>query len=135
MSNQTIQRENCSGHIYFEEDIEEYLVDNLTKLQEDLEEPPGKTRQRRVDAGILDVIAQDSKGRKVVIELKLGKAKRDALGQLLSYMHDIDRKYHNDTLGVIVAEDFSKKLQKAASYCDKVRLDTYQIDIGFKRFC
>jgi len=135
MSNRTIEKDNCSGHLFYEEDIEEYLVNNLSKLQDDLRKPQGKTRQRRIDSGILDVLAVDGKDRKVVIELKLGTAERDAIGQLLSYMHDIDKTHYNDTLGIIIAEDFSDKLQRASSHVDNVRLDKYHIDIGFQRFC
>ena len=45
--------------------------------------------ERSVDSGFIDITAKAADGTVVVIELKAGTARRDAVGQILSYMGDV----------------------------------------------
>src|SRR2546429_4614470 len=46
-------------------------------------------REQTVPSGRIDITACDQRGATIVIELKVGPADRDAVGQILSYMGDL----------------------------------------------
>lgn len=66
-----------------ERDIQTFLEGNIQLLGEDL---TLVGREHPVPFGRIDLLAKDSRNRLVAIELKLGAANRDSVGQLQSYM-------------------------------------------------
>lgn len=79
--------------------------------------------------GRLDLLAQDSQGRFVVIELKVGKADDKVCGQVLRYMGRVKRNIAQgqDVRGIIVANDFTDRVRFAAEATSNVILKKYEI--------
>ena len=71
--------------------------------------------ERSVASGFIDITARDGDGAIVVIELKTGTARRDAVAQVLSYMGDIaEEEPDSQVRGILVAGDFDRKARAAA---------------------
>lgn len=83
----------------------------------------------QTDAGRIDLLAKDEANYTVVIELKAGKAKDNALGQLLGYMGCIGAKSEKSTnvRGVLVASDFEPRVIYAAKGLPSIKLIKYRI--------
>jgi len=100
--------------------IEDALAENLEVIEEGLRfagkqvEVPG--------VGRIDILAYDKNGTPVVIEVKSGKADDATLTQLLAYMSEIEKKEGKTSRGVIIAEDFTRKLQHAVKTLNNVKL-------------
>jgi hypothetical protein len=82
-------------------------------------------------AGRIDILAVDSSGNTVVIELKAGEADRDAIGQILAYMGDL-RRDGKMTRGILVAGDFTPRLISAASVVPSIELRKYSFNFSFE---
>jgi RecB family endonuclease NucS len=88
--------------------------------------------ERSVDSGLIDITAQDSSGKAVVIELKVGIANQRAVAQILSYMGDIAMEDTGvDVRGILVASDFDKKARAAARMVPRLVLRRYAIHFQF----
>ncbi len=81
-------------------------------------------REKRVEDGIIDFLARDSKGRIVVIEVKDERAGIDAGKQLLRYVKALS-KTGGEVRGILVAPGFSKGLIEflERNGLEKVRYD------------
>lgn len=118
-----------------ERDLQEYLSRDLTQLE------PGLTlftdeglagREVSTEAGKIDILAKDHEDNLVVIELKANKASYGTLGQILSYMASIKNELGaNRVRGIIVAEDFDKKLSLAVTEVPNVSLAKYNVKFDF----
>jgi hypothetical protein len=90
-----IDEEDETGQAFAAEtDLRDFLAKNLNCIEAGL--TLYKTAERSgvefpVDDGRIDILAVDQKGRYVVIELKLGKGRNKAIGQLLYYMGWVDK--------------------------------------------
>jgi len=82
----------------------------------------------KTDAGRIDLLAGDTKGRMVVIELKAGKAKDAALGQLLGYIGCIASEREAEEIrGILVASDFDRRVIYAAKGLPHIKLLQYHV--------
>lgn len=129
------QPQKSKANLRLERNLEKYMFDNLENLESGLRTiGDGDSQQRKVDSGILDILAEDKQGNPVVLELKAGEAEHDALGQIMSYMADINNEFQsNDVRGMIVAESFSKQLSNAASIQENIQLHQYHVQFSFER--
>jgi Endonuclease NucS/Homeodomain-like domain len=113
-----------------EQDLQEALRRNIAQLE------PGMTiidgdRERRVKSGgKIDILAKDHAGGTVVIELKAGRADRDAIGQLLGYIGELMDEAAV-VRGILVAADFSARAIAAARAAPNIRLVRYGIQFSF----
>ena len=85
--------------------------------------------------GRIDILAVDSSGGFVVIELKLGKGRNRALGQLLYYMGWVDLSLGNKAgpcRGLIIANDIPDQLKIAVSQTPRVKLARYQMTFSIE---
>jgi len=115
-----------------ERDLELFLYNDIRSLDPGLDLPEElETRQYSVSSGRLDILARDSSGLYVVIELKAGTAKDQALVQLLAYMDDISVQFNADTRGILVAHGFGDKLIRASKRVPSVKLMKYDITFSF----
>ena len=122
--------------------LEEWLQGHLGRLEDGL---GFLSRQYETpDAGRLDILARDSQGKYVVIELKRDLASDTALGQLFRYigwvrMHlaegDLVRGYivgdriDDHMVYAVLADDAIDKVCRLKRYSDlKVRLDVHRAD-------
>ena len=87
--------------------------------------------EHSVSSGFIDITALDEKGRIVVIELKKGTARRDAVAQILSYMGDIAEEDDAEVRGILVAADFDNKARAAARMVPTLSLRSYRIIFKF----
>lgn len=111
------------GLTEFSEDaVKQYMENNYHDLDESLMEI---RREYHTRVGDADFVGKDNKGRVVVIEVKVGTAKDNAVGQLLGYMNAVRSEGKEDVRGILVAEDFTERVKEA------VRLDDISL-IGFR---
>lgn len=81
---------------------------------------------RSTEAGKIDILSKDNNSL-VVIELKASKATYSTLGQILSYMASIKNELNAENVrGIIVAEEFDKKLMLAVTQVNNVKLVKYK---------
>ena len=86
-----------------------------------------------VASGSIDILAEDSEGCAVVIELKAGTAKREAIGQITGYMGDLveDEKFES-VRGILVAADFDKAARAAIRVIPSLTLRQYRFSFSFE---
>lgn len=85
--------------------------------------------------GRIDILAVDSSGKYVVIELKLSQGRNKALGQLLYYMGWVDGNLVGDghCRGIIIANEISEELAIAASRVTDVVLYRYKMNFSVEK--
>lgn len=111
-----------------ERDMEDALYADLGQLEAGL---TNAARQVHIPAGIADIVAVDSVGRIVVIELKAGIAQVDSIAQLLAYMGTVANPEGRDVRGVLIAHDFAPRVRHAVSAVPNVSLRSYRIRFTF----
>lgn len=116
-------------------EVERHLQDSLRREIDQLE--PGLTvidggAERAVDSGFIDILASDAAGALVVVELKAGEAKREAFGQILGYMGDLQAEEPAAKVrGILVAASFDKSCRAATSVVPSVQLREYRFAFSF----
>jgi len=114
----------------FEKDLQEFISRNLNSLEEGL---TLMQKEHQTSVGRVDVLAEDRDGTPVVIELKVGTAKKEVLGQILSYMASIKQEKGVEKVrGIIVANDFDYALKLASSQIPDLKLIKYVVKFEFK---
>jgi endonuclease len=88
--------------------------------------------ERSVESGFIDILAEDAEGSLVVIELKAGQAKREAVGQILGYMGDLKIEEPGIPVrGILVAASFDKSCMSAIAVVPDLTLREYRFDFRF----
>ena len=88
--------------------------------------------ERSVASGFIDITAKAPDGTVVVIELKTGTARREAIGQILSYMGDVaEEEKPAGVRGILVAGEFDNKARAAASVVSSLSLRRYRVTFEF----
>lgn len=116
-----------------ERDLQTFLCGDLEQIELGLKIfENGK--EFNTDIGRIDILAVDKKGDLVVIELKAGKAKDSALGQLLGYMGFVSSNIAKGkgVRGYIIASDFDDRLKYAVKNLNNVRLKAYNVNFSFE---
>jgi RecB family endonuclease NucS len=114
-----------------ERDLQRALRLNIEQLELGLKVVDGG-KEKNVPSGRIDITANDSRGAVVVIELKSGKADRDAVAQVLSYMGDIAGTGDKPARGIVVAGEFSTSAISAARAVPSVELKKYSFKFSFE---
>ncbi|MCD8550641.1 MAG: endonuclease NucS [Shewanella xiamenensis] len=119
--------ETIEASLSLERDLHSYLARKVSDIEEGLVlEPDGIEYQ--IDAGRIDLLAKDSCGQLVVIELKAGMAKDSALGQLLGYIGCISELNNTKSVrGILVASGFDKRVVYAVNALTQVKLVKYSV--------
>ena len=114
-----------------ERDIQAFLETHLGALGENL---TLVSREHPVPFGRIDLLAKDGMNRLVAIELKLGVATRDAVGQLQSYMGAL-QKAEPDTFvrGILVAASLDAGGEAALRVARDIRFFSYALSFNFSR--
>lgn len=88
--------------------------------------------ERSVESGFIDILARDAAGTLVVIELKAGQARREAIGQITGYMGDLIEEEPNTPIrGILVAADFDKSCQSGVRAIPALTLKRYRFNFTF----
>ncbi len=117
--------QSIDTQVSLEKDLQQYLSARVNELEEGLSLIEGGV-EYSTEAGRIDLLARDSSGNLVVIELKAVKAKDSALGQLLGYIGCIAQENEN-VRGILVASDFEKRVVFAAKALPNVKLVKYEL--------
>jgi len=113
-----------------ERDLQAALRSHIEQLEQGLRITDGG-KEQIVESGRIDIKAEDKNGVTVVIELKAGKADRDAIGQILAYMGDMT-KDKNLVRGILVAGEFAPRTIAAARVVPTLRLKKYSFNFTFE---
>ena len=116
--------------IGLERDLQAALRDCIEQLEPGLEIIDGGA-ERSVASGFIDITAKALDGAVVVIELKAGTARREAIGQVLSYMGDVADEEPGGVRGILVAGDFDNKARAAARVVPSLSLRRYRVAFEF----
>jgi hypothetical protein len=116
--------------ISLERDIEDHLVHFLDVLEKGL---TLVGRQVVIDVGRIDILAQDAKGQRVVIEVKVGQAKDSAVGQIARYLGWYARADGKPARGILVASEFPEGVRYAATAIPNLMLIAYRVQFSFER--
>lgn len=117
-------------------EVERHLQDELrreiSQLEAGLEIVDGGS-ERSVESGFIDILAKDSSGALVVIELKSGLAKRETIGQVVGYMGDlISDEPETSVRGMIVAAEFDKSCRSGVRVIPNLSLKRYRFSFEFE---
>ena len=128
-----------SSALSLERDLEACLLSRISELEPGLRLWASETfRYQQLETGAvgrLDLLAIDSQGRFVVIELKAGTADDPACGQILRYMGWVKTELaarDKEVRGMIVAHDFTERLRFAAAATPQVTLKHYKVSFQFE---
>lgn len=87
-----------------------------------------------VEDGRIDLLAVDSQGKFVVIELKLSHGRQKVLGQLLYYMAWVDEHLGKGPCrGIIVASEISDALRASIRRVPGVSVAKYKMAFSIER--
>jgi hypothetical protein len=128
-----------SAEFAYESDLRNYLAKNLSVIKSGLKlyEDEGISGiEFPVGGRFIDILAVDSSGDFVVIELKVSRGYDRVVGQLMRYMAWIGKNQAEPgqrVRGVIVAREISEDLLLACSLLPNVELFEYQLSLALKR--
>lgn len=121
--------EYVESSLSLERDLEDQIVSHLDALE------PGLTlisRQESSDVGRLDLLARDSEGRTVIIELKAGEARDSSIGQIARYIGWYADKEGKAPRAMLVASGFAAPVRWAAKAIPGLKLVTYRVQFAFE---
>ena len=128
-----------STEFVYEADLKNYLAKNLSVIEAGLklyEDEEIKGIEFPVGGRFIDILAVDSNGKLVVIELKVSKGYDRVVGQLMRYMAWIQKNQAESgpqVRGIIVAREISEDLKLACSLLPDVHLFEYELSLALKR--
>ncbi|MDR9497895.1 MAG: endonuclease NucS [Hydrogenovibrio sp.] len=127
-----------SPEFAYEKDLQNYLARNLHLIETGLtlfKDEGINGLEFPVGGRFIDILATDSEGNYVVIELKVSKGYDRVVGQLLRYMAWI-RKNQTEpgqlVRGIIVARHISEDLLLACSGVQGVQLFEYELSVSLR---
>jgi len=89
-----------------EAELSKELMQDLSFIEKGLKPANQECPFRK---GVVDILAEDSKGRLVVIEVKRRKADYKAVSQLYRYMQEVEKLKGRESRGILLAPDIHKK--------------------------
>ena len=116
--------------VSLERDIEDHLVHHLDQIEKGLKLIG---RQVKTDVGRIDILAEDAKGVRVVIELKVGDAKDSAVGQIARYLGWYAKTDGKAPRGLLIAANFPEGTQYAAAAIPALQLLAYHVHFSFEK--
>jgi len=124
--------ESIDTRVSLERDLHDYLGRRLEKIESGLKIHPNGI-EYVTDAGRIDILAVDSNGRFVVIEVKAGQARDAALGQLLGYIGCLSKMNltNQGIRGILVAADFDPRVIYACAALPNIQTFKYRMNFEF----
>ncbi len=119
--------ESIDTSVSLERDLHNYLANRLTEIEPGLTLVDGGI-EYQTDAGRIDILAKTAQGQLVVIELKAGKAKDGAIGQILGYIGCLaSQKELKNIRGILVASSFDDRVVFASKGLPQIKLFKYEL--------
>ncbi|MEA2071933.1 MAG: endonuclease NucS [Asgard group archaeon] len=109
--------------------MQDYIEKNFQKLGLDIKKI---IREYDNNVGSADFICYDKKNNIIIIEVKIGTANDSAVGQLLGYMKSLRESKKNSVKGILVAEEFTKRVKQAIK-SDDIELIKFVPKIEFEK--
>lgn len=122
--------ESIEASVSLERDLHSYLATRVSEIESGLTLVENGV-EHQTEAGRIDLLARDASNHLVVVELKAGKAKDNALGQLLGYMGCLSASEAN-VRGILVASNFDSRVVFAARGLPHVKLVRYQLSFNLE---
>jgi len=122
--------QSIDTQVSLEKDLQQYLSGRVEELESGLKLVDGGV-EFITDAGRIDLLAKDKENNMVVIELKSGKAKDSALGQLLGYIGCLLEKNSN-VRGILVASNFDPRVVYAVKGLSNIKLISYELSFNLR---
>lgn len=113
-----------------ERDLQRALRSNIQQLEEGLSIIDGGSEHTTL-AGRVDILAQDSSERPVVVELKVGRASSKVIAQVLAYMSAVSDEKGSTVRGIIVAGEFDELVILASKAVPNLELRKYSYQFRF----
>jgi hypothetical protein len=113
-----------------EKDLQTALRASLEDLEPGLVVADGGSEQK-VEAGFIDILARDTSGAWVVIELKADVSRPAAVAQVLAYMGCVAADNGGDVRGILVAADHDPRVEFAARAVPNLELKRYRYRFEF----
>jgi len=88
-------------------------------------------RERTLETGRVDILAEDGERKVVVIELKIGEADDRDVAQTARYMGELTTAGQS-VRGILVAGSLSRRARAAASQVNNLQLREYKYNFAFK---
>ena len=120
--------QSIDTQVSLERDLQQYFSSHIHELEDGLALVEGGV-EYSIEAGRIDLLAKDASNEWVVIELKAGKGKDAALGQLLGYIGCLSEQ-HQNIRGILVAADFDVRVVFAARALPNIRLVQYKLNFS-----
>ena len=117
--------DSIEASVSLERDLHSYLATRVNEIESGLTLVENGV-ECQTDAGRIDLLARDAHNHLVVVELKAGKGKDAALGQLLGYIGCLSATEPN-VRGILVASGFDSRVVFAARGLANVKLVRYQL--------
>ena len=120
----------------FEKDLKGHLVNNLNSRENGLSlynDVRGNGVEYPADMGRIDILATDSNGDFVVIEIKAGVATERVCGQLQKYMGWVQRHLASGkkVRGIVIAREIGESLKYAVSVLNDIKIKEYEVHFSF----
>jgi len=122
--------DSIEASVSLERDLHSYLATRVNEIELGLTLVENGV-ECQTDAGRIDLLARDANNHLVVVELKAGKAKDAALGQLLGYVGCLSAKEPN-VRGILVASAFDTRVVFAARGLANIKLVRYQLSFNLE---
>lgn len=128
----------AEGGFAYEEHLRDYLADHLDILEPGLKLWPVGQDADAVEFSLngrrIDILAQDTQGTPVVIELKVSRGHERTIGQSLYYRAAIKELLKRERVRIfIVAQEMDKELRMATRELTDVALFEYTLSMAVKR--
>ena len=120
--------DSIEASVSLERDLHSYLATRVNEIELGLTLVENGV-ECQTDAGRIDLLARDANNHLVVVELKAGRAKDAALGQLLGYIGCLSATEPN-IRGILVASAFDSRVVFAARGLSNVKLVRYQLSFN-----
>ncbi len=123
----------------YENDLRRYLVKHLSVIEKGLRlyENNGTTGEEFILPGTsrrIDILAIDTQGKYVVIELKVSRGYERVVGQILFYQSSIKTIFKQDKVrAIIIAREILPEIKTATEYLPDFELFEYQLSVTLNK--